>query len=97
MNSDSPIGKSGQPDDAQQGLRLLNRMQGFDDAIAWRRARTAEPCPDCDLEPDGERCDDHAVDLALIATYERRLREADLELGHRPILDASDLINDEDA
>jgi hypothetical protein len=41
------------------------RLQALEDAIAYRSARLAAPCPRCGLQ----RCDDHAVDLTLIADY----------------------------
>ncbi len=44
----------------------FNRAQAFEDAIAYRRARLAAPCPHCATQ---RRCDDHATDLDLIATY----------------------------
>jgi hypothetical protein len=45
----------------------FQRLQALDDAIAYRRARVAVPCPDCDPAPAGRRCDDHACDMMLIA------------------------------
>jgi hypothetical protein len=49
--------------------RQFRRMQAFEDAIAYRRARVAAPCTDCvTTEPD-EKCDDHARDLELINEY----------------------------
>jgi hypothetical protein len=42
-------------------------MQAYEDAIAYRTGRLAVPCPDC----CAERCDEHAVDLNLIAAYRR--------------------------
>jgi hypothetical protein len=45
----------------------FERVQAFEDAIAYRRARLALPCHDCGLA----RCDDHAADADLIARYRR--------------------------
>jgi hypothetical protein len=49
-------------------------LQALEDAIKWRRARTAAPCPDCQATPDG-KCDDHGRDADLIADYERTARQ----------------------
>lgn len=43
----------------------FQQLQAFEDAIAYRRARLAEPCPDC----GPARCDDHATDATLITAY----------------------------
>jgi hypothetical protein len=45
------------------------RLQALEDAIAYRRARVTAPCPDCTA--NGQKCDDHACDLNLIAAYQR--------------------------
>jgi hypothetical protein len=50
----------------------FNLLQALDDAIAYRQARLAEPCPDCGPDPDGSQCDDHACDVNLLACYHRR-------------------------
>ena len=47
----------------------FQHLQALEDAIAYRRARAAAPCPDCTA--DGRRCDDHACDLHLIAAYQQ--------------------------
>jgi hypothetical protein len=47
------------------------RLQALDDAIAYRAARIAAPCPDCG--PDA-RCDDHACDADLITAYQDTAR-----------------------
>ena len=47
----------------------FQRLQAFEDAVAYRRARIALPCPDCEAAPSGQKCDDHARDLELIAEY----------------------------
>lgn len=60
----------GIPDQKQSELPMrpwFQELQGLDDAIAFRRARLAQPCPDCALAE--ERCDDHACDVTLIAGY----------------------------
>ena len=56
----------------------FQQLQALDDAIAWRRARIAAPCPDCEPRPDGRRCDDHACDLDLIVAY-RRMANATIQ------------------
>jgi hypothetical protein len=43
----------------------FQQLQALEDAIAYRRARLAEPCPEC----GPARCDDHATDATLIAAY----------------------------
>jgi hypothetical protein len=45
----------------------FGQVQAYEDAIAYRRARLAVPCADC----DPARCDDHAADANLIAVYRR--------------------------
>jgi hypothetical protein len=47
----------------------FQHLQALEDAIAYRRARAAAPCPDCTA--DGRRCDDHACDLHLITAYQQ--------------------------
>jgi hypothetical protein len=49
----------------------LQRLQALEDAIAYRRARIAVPCAGCRAAGAGNRCDDHACDLDLIAGYQR--------------------------
>lgn len=51
----------------------LQRLQSLEDAISFRMARVATPCPDC--SPSG-RCDDHSVDLELIAGYKKLMQQA---------------------
>ncbi len=48
----------------------FQQLQALENAIAYRRARAAAPCPDCTA--DGRRCDDHACDLQLITAYTSR-------------------------
>jgi hypothetical protein len=55
--------------------RLCGRLQAFDDAIAYRRARIAAPCVDCNGSDADSRCDDHACDLMLIDAYQRSAAE----------------------
>jgi hypothetical protein len=50
------------------GRGRFTRMQALEDAIAFRQARAARPCRACRAAREGERCDDHARDLGLIAT-----------------------------
>jgi hypothetical protein len=49
----------------------FQRLQALEDAIAYRRARVAAPCPDCGAAVRDGRCDDHACDVDLIAGYQR--------------------------
>ena len=44
-------------------------LQALEDAIKYRQARVTAPCPGCTA--DGQKCDDHACDLNLIAAYQR--------------------------
>lgn len=68
----------------------FQRLQALDDAIAYRRARVAAPCPDCGPGSGGHRCDDHACDMTLIAAYHRAAQAAVAEIesarqrGRRP-------------
>jgi hypothetical protein len=43
-------------------------MQAYEDAICWRTGHLAEPCGGCDQSAE-VFCDEHAVDLFLIAGY----------------------------
>ncbi len=45
------------------------QLQALEDAIAYRRARVSALCPDCTAS--GQKGDDHACDLNLIAVYQR--------------------------
>jgi len=56
----------------------FTRAQAYEDAIAYRRARLAAPCPDC----GPQRCDDHATDADLITWYQRAHRRT-LGVAHR--------------
>jgi hypothetical protein len=47
----------------------FQHLQALEDAIAYRRARAAAPCPDCTASE--RKCDDHACDLHLIAAYQQ--------------------------
>lgn len=61
--------------DPASGLFL--RLQSLDDAISFRGARVAAPCPDCGPGAADGRCDDHACDLSLLAGY-RKLAEKEI-------------------
>jgi hypothetical protein len=50
----------------------INVMQALKDVTCWRTGRLAAPCFDCVTAQDG-RCDDHACDLSLIASYRRTI------------------------
>jgi hypothetical protein len=47
----------------------FQQLQALEDAIAYRRARSTAPCPDCTAS--GQKCDEHACDLNLIAAYQQ--------------------------
>jgi hypothetical protein len=83
----------------QQGTRIIEqrlfqRMQALEDAIAYRNARTAAPCPHCQ-PPPSPRCDDHGRDLDLIGEYQQalhqtaehlhRIHTARLQTGRQPV------------
>jgi hypothetical protein len=59
----------------------FQQLQALEDAIAYRRARAAAPCPDCTA--DGRRCDDHACDLHLIAAYQQTAIAAIQDMSSR--------------
>jgi hypothetical protein len=61
--------------DPASGMFL--RFQSLDDAISFREARVAAPCPDCGPGAVDGRCDDHARDLSLLAGY-RKLAEKEI-------------------
>jgi hypothetical protein len=61
------------------GPRRFMRLQALDDAIAYRAARVAEPCPECG--PDA-RCDDHACDADLVTAYQDTARVLAAEIEH---------------
>jgi hypothetical protein len=44
-------------------------LQALEDAVNFRLARLMAPCPRCEPDPGGGRCDEHACDVALIAGY----------------------------
>jgi hypothetical protein len=56
----------------EQERAWFNLLQALDDAIAYRTARLARHCPDCRRGTDESRCDDHACDVGLLASYQRR-------------------------
>lgn len=51
----------------------FQRLQAFEYAVAYRRARVNAPCPDCGPAASGRRCDDHGRDLDLIDEYLRTI------------------------
>jgi hypothetical protein len=61
------------------GPRRFMRLQALDDAIAYRTARAAAPCPDCGPQA---RCDDHACDVDLITAYQATARALVAEIEH---------------
>jgi|HubBroStandDraft_1064217.scaffolds.fasta_scaffold63193_3 hypothetical protein len=50
----------------------IARMQSYEDAVCWRTGKLAEPCANCDASTE-VWCDDHAIDLHLIAGYKLAL------------------------
>ena len=44
-------------------------LQALEDAVNFRLARLMAPCPRCEPDTVGGRCDEHACDVALIAGY----------------------------
>ena len=44
-------------------------LQALEDAVNYRLARLAVPCPRCEPGAVGGWCDEHACDVALIAGY----------------------------
>ncbi len=48
----------------------FQQMQAYADAIAYRQARLAIPCPDC----GPQRCDGHACDARLVVSYQQTAR-----------------------
>ena len=68
----------------------FQRLQAFEDAVAYRRARVDAPCPDCGPAASGGRCDDHGRDLDLIDEYLRtiHLTTECLRVLHREYLQA---------
>jgi hypothetical protein len=61
----------------------FRQLQAFEDAICYRSARLAEPCPGCG--PDGEsRCDEHACDVMLIAGYRQAVKELSASMRAEP-------------
>ena len=66
------------PDIGYRGVGLIERhwfqrLQAFEDAVAYRQARADAPCPDCGPAASGRRCDDHGRDLDLIGGYRRTI------------------------
>ena len=66
------------PDIGYRGVGLIERhwfqrLQAFEDAVAYRQARVDAPCPDCGPAASGRRCDDHGRDLDLIGGYRRTI------------------------
>jgi len=47
----------------------FRELQALEDAVNYRLARLMVPCAQCELRPAGDRCDEHACDVALIAGY----------------------------
>jgi hypothetical protein len=44
-------------------------LQALEDAVNFRLARLMAPCLRCEPGAGGDRCDEHACDVALIAGY----------------------------
>ena len=47
----------------------FRELQALEDAVNYRLARLAVPCPHCEPGAVGGWCDEHACDVALIAGY----------------------------
>ena len=47
----------------------FRELQALEDAVNYRLARLMAPCPECGPGPAGNRCDEHACDVDLIAGY----------------------------
>jgi hypothetical protein len=45
----------------------FRQLQALEDAVNYRLARLMAVCPRC--VPGGERCDEHACDVELVAGY----------------------------
>jgi hypothetical protein len=56
------------------GPRVVIVRQALADAAAWRRARAAQWCPQCEIAPDGA-CPEHVEDLAAADAYDGVARE----------------------
>lgn len=63
------------------GRGRFARLQALEDAIAYRQVRSTWPCDACRAAAPGEKCDDHARDLGLIAYYRQAIKLANLDLG----------------
>jgi hypothetical protein len=59
----------------------FQRLQALEDAIAYRAARLAAPCPACGCLPGDQRCDEHARDLELIGEYRAAATAANAALA----------------
>ncbi len=55
----------------------FQQLQALEDAIDFRTARVELPCANCSSESEDGRCDDHAIDLNLIAAYQRTAKNLD--------------------
>jgi hypothetical protein len=64
--------------------RCLRTSQALEDAIAFRLARGAVPCLDCEDAEDG-KCDDHACDLVLIEAYRQMSLNVEDKLAGVPV------------
>jgi hypothetical protein len=47
----------------------FRELQILEDAVNYRLARLAAPCRECQRAGAGSRCDDHAIDVSLVAGY----------------------------
>ena len=61
--------------------RRFSLLQALEDAIAYRQARVAAPCPGCRGTAAGQRCDDHSCDLDLIVVYQQAANSTIAELA----------------
>ncbi|MGH3276467.1 MAG: hypothetical protein ACRDNZ_19330 [Streptosporangiaceae bacterium] len=56
----------------------FRELQMLEDAVNFRLARLAAPCLECQRAAAGSRCDDHSVNVSLVAGY---MKLADTVMG----------------
>ena len=60
----------------------FRELQILEDAVNFRLARLAAPCAQCKRAAADSRCDDHAIDVALVAGYMKLAGTVMEELSH---------------
>jgi hypothetical protein len=58
----------------------FQHLQALEDAIDYRTARLVLPCPSCSSDGADNKCDEHAVDVNLVAAYRRTAKSRDAEM-----------------